>query len=120
VEITLIGQAVGLFAITNVDDIVILALFFGQARARSGVLRVVLGQYVGFVAIPASSIIGAHGAQLLPETAIPYLGLLPLALGLRAAWRAWQEHRSSASDGDGEDSPARGPGVIAVRSPWLR
>ncbi|WP_449290160.1 hypothetical protein [Nonomuraea purpurea] len=29
----IIGQAVGLFAVTNIDDIVILALFFAQGAA---------------------------------------------------------------------------------------
>lgn len=43
-SIGLAGQAVGLFAETNIDDIVILALFFGQATGRSGALRVVVGQ----------------------------------------------------------------------------
>jgi cadmium resistance protein CadD (predicted permease) len=118
VKITLIGQAVGLFALTNVDDIVILALFFGQTQGRSAALRVVSGQYLGFIAILAASIVGALGAQLLPEAAIPYLGLLPLALGLRAAWRAWQEHRPRTEAPDRGDetqaSPAQGPGVFAV------
>jgi cadmium resistance protein CadD (predicted permease) len=45
VSIGLIGQAVGLFVVTNIDDIVILALFFGDATSRSGALRVVAGQY---------------------------------------------------------------------------
>jgi cadmium resistance protein CadD (predicted permease) len=117
VQITLIGQAVGLFALTNVDDMVILALFFGQARGRNAVLRVVSGQYLGFTAILAASIIAALGAQLLPAAAIPYLGLLPLALGVRAAWKAWREHRSRAATSDErkeETSPERGLGVIAV------
>jgi cadmium resistance protein CadD (predicted permease) len=40
-----VGQAVAMFAVTNIDDIVILALFFGQAAGRrAGVVRIVLGQ----------------------------------------------------------------------------
>ncbi|MGW1345750.1 cadmium resistance transporter [Kribbella sp. NPDC002412] len=82
------GQAIGMFAITNVDDLVILALFFGQAQraGRTGAVRIVAGQYLGFTAILAASILAALGTGLLPEATIPYLGLLPLALGLRAAW----------------------------------
>lgn len=45
-----------------------------------------LGQYLGFGAILAVSVLGALGAGLLPEPVVPYLGLLPLLLGLRAAW----------------------------------
>lgn len=124
-SIPLIGQAIGLFAVTNIDDIVILALFFGQAIGRNNVLRIVIGQYVGFSAILAASILGALGAGLLPETAIPYLGLLPLALGLRAAWKAWHERRCrTARDINAEDNREAfhgggeqgviGPGVMGV------
>ena len=80
-----------MFAVTNIDDILILALFFGQgAGHRGAAARVVLGQYLGFAAILVASVIGALGAGLLPRSAIPYLGLLPLVLGIRAAWRAWR------------------------------
>lgn len=88
-QLAVIGQAVGMFAVTNVDDLVLLALYFGQSAGdRRVAARVVSGQYLGFAAILAASIAGALGAGLLPEPAIPYLGLLPLLLGIRAAWRA--------------------------------
>src|ERR1051326_754283 len=97
------GQAIGLFAVTNVDDIVILALFFDRATGCGGVLRVVAGQYLGFTAILVASVAGALGAGSLPETVIPYLGLLPLALGLWAAWVAWREHRARGEADDGRN-----------------
>ncbi len=80
---TLTGKAASIFAVTNIDDIVVLAVFFGQAGpSRAAAIRVVLGQYVGFAAILAVSVAGAlGGAELLPRAAIPYLGLLPLLLG---------------------------------------
>jgi cadmium resistance protein CadD (predicted permease) len=37
--------------------------------------------------------------QLLPESAIAYLGLFPLLLGLRAAWSARRGHRARDDDG---------------------
>lgn len=85
-----IGQAVGLFAVTNIDDIVILALYFSRAAGRGrATLRVVTGRYLGFGAILAVAVPAALGVQLLSEAVIPYFGLLPLLLGLRAAGRAW-------------------------------
>jgi cadmium resistance protein CadD (predicted permease) len=115
------GQAVGLFAVTNIDDIVILALFFGRGTGRVGASRVVVGQCLGFAAILAVAVAGALGAGLLPETVIPYLGFLPLALGLRAAWSAWSEHRSrrGAAGRATDEEQARGqaqtgPGVFTV------
>jgi cadmium resistance protein CadD (predicted permease) len=103
VQLRLLGQAVAMFAVTNIDDILVLALFFARAGTdRVAALRVVAGQYLGFAAILALSVTGALGAGLLPTSAIPYLGLFPLLLGLRAARSAWREHRGSDDDtGDG-------------------
>lgn len=112
-DLGLIGQAVGMFAVTNVDDIVILAVFFGPAAGRRGAVRVVVGQYLGFAAILAASIVGALGAGLLPAAVIPYLGLVPLALGLRAAWRAWRE-RDAATNDKPEAAAGNGPAALAV------
>lgn len=117
----LVGQALALFALTNIDDIVVLALFFGQATTRAGRLRVVLGQYIGFAGILLAAVVGTLGAGLLPEQAIPYLGLIPLILGLRAAWRVWRERRGRADDVHAEDpeSPqvavsGRQPAILTV------
>jgi cadmium resistance protein CadD (predicted permease) len=74
-----------MFAVTNVDDLVLLALFF----ARGVAVRVVVGQYVGFGVLLAASVVGALGAGLLPPSVLHWLGLVPLFLGVRAAWRVW-------------------------------
>ncbi|MER6248963.1 cadmium resistance transporter [Streptomyces griseorubiginosus] len=76
----IVGQAAGLFAVTNIDDILILSLFFAQGAGRHGsVRRIVIGQYLGFAAILAVAIAAAFGATFLPESAVPYLGLLEVA-----------------------------------------
>ncbi|MEV4705477.1 cadmium resistance transporter [Actinoplanes sp. NPDC049316] len=108
-----------MFAVTNIDDILILALFFGQAAGagRAGAVRVVLGQYLGFIAILAAAVVGALGAGLLPESVIPYLGLLPLLLGLRAAWRAWRDRRNG--DDDTDTATPGGPGILQVAAVTL-
>ncbi|WP_370946228.1 cadmium resistance transporter [Amycolatopsis sp. cg5] len=100
----LIAQAVGMFAVTNIDDIVLLALFFSGA---SRPWPVVVGQYLGFAGILALSIIGALGAGLLPPAVLPYLGLLPLLLGLRAGWKAWR-------DRDEPEASVSGPSLLTV------
>jgi cadmium resistance protein CadD (predicted permease) len=82
-------QAVGIFAVTNVDDLLLLSLYSARAGDDAGaVVQVVLGQYIGFAFIVIVSVAAALGATLLPESAIAYLGLLPIALGLRAVIRA--------------------------------
>ncbi|MEU9457101.1 cadmium resistance transporter [Streptomyces sp. NPDC048277] len=109
----IIGQAAGLFAVTNIDDILILSLFFAQGAGHSGSAgRIILGQYLGFAAILTVAIAAAFGATFLPESAIPYLGLLPLALGIKAAWQVWK-HRSD--DGDEEtEAKTGGPRALEV------
>lgn len=112
VDWALIGRAAAMFAVTNVDDMVVLAVFFGRAgRSRSAVIRVIVGQYLGFAAILVVSVVGALGADLLPEKAIPYLGLLPLLLGLRAAWKLWRDRAGQIDAASGQSA---GAGVFQV------
>ena len=98
--ITSAVQAVGLFLVTNIDDIIVLSLFFargaGQRRTTS---KIVAGQYLGFGGILLASLAVTFGAGLfLPDGAIPYFGLIPLALGVYAAWQVWS---NGDDDNDG-------------------
>jgi cadmium resistance protein CadD (predicted permease) len=110
VEVGVAGQAVGLFAVTNIDDILILALFFGRGAGQAKTTRnIAVGQYLGFVAILAVAVAAALGASLLPDRVLPYLGLLPLALGIKAAIQARR------GDDDDEAADATGtPKVLEV------
>lgn len=90
-DLAVVARAVGMFAVTNVDDLVVLTVLLARAPGRAAAARVVGGQYLGFLGILAAAVAGALGAGVLPHPAVAYLGLLPLALGLRAAWSAWRE-----------------------------
>lgn len=85
-------QAVLLFIVTTLDDLIVLSLFFGRGRGQPGTTRRIMwGQYLGFGAILITSLIAALGAQrLLPQEALAYFGLIPLGLGLRAVWHTWR------------------------------
>ena len=110
IDAALVGQGAGLFAVTNIDDIVVLALFFAQAAGRrGGTLRIVAGQYLGFAGILAAALAAAFGASFLPESVRPYFGLLPLLLGLRAAWEVWR-----ADDDDDVPAEGSGPSLLTV------
>jgi cadmium resistance protein CadD (predicted permease) len=89
-----VTAAVVLFAATNVDDMLLLSLYFGQAK-RDPVAerRIVLGQYLGVGAIVAISALGAFAFGRLPSAAVAYLGLVPLALGVRAGVEALRHRR---------------------------
>ncbi|MGH3580085.1 MAG: cadmium resistance transporter [Mycobacterium sp.] len=105
-----IPPAVGLFVVTNIDDIIVLSLFFARGAGQRGTTaRIVTGQYLGFAAILGAAVLVTVGAgAFLPPGFIPYLGLVPLALGLRAAWDAWR-----GSDDD-DDDDGKNVGVWAV------
>ena len=73
-------QAVGLFAVTNIDDIVILALFFSRTADRpGGPVAVVVGQYLGFAAILAVAVLAAlaGGASVAEAAALADEGTDP-------------------------------------------
>jgi len=100
-DLGLVGRAAAMFAVTNVDDLVLLAVFFGRAAGRT----VVAGQFLGFGAILAASVAGALGAGLLPDGAVRLLGVLPILLGIRAAWQAWRRD---------DDESAVATGVLGI------
>jgi cadmium resistance protein CadD (predicted permease) len=101
--LTSLLQAAGLFMVTNIDDIIVLSLFFARGAGQRGTTaKITAGQYLGFGAILAAAVAVALGAQaFLPASAIPYFGLIPLLLGLRAAWQVW--HRRGDDDDDDLD-----------------
>ncbi|BBH67155.1 hypothetical protein ACTI_38400 [Actinoplanes sp. OR16] len=107
----LIGQAVGLFAVTNIDDILILSLFFAQGAGRPHLTRTIAaGQYLGFLGILAVAVPAAFGATFLPDEVIPYLGLLPIALGVKAAVQSWRHRHDEEESAEG----GTGPRVLEV------
>lgn len=100
-------QAIGLFIATNIDDIIVLSLFFARGAGQRGTTaRILAGQYLGFVGILGAAVLVSLGAgAFLPPGAIPYFGLIPLGLGLRAAWQAWR------GDDDDDDAKIEGKNV---------
>jgi cadmium resistance protein CadD (predicted permease) len=112
--LTPILQAIGLFVATNIDDIIVLSLFYARGAGQRGTTRkILLGQYLGFGGILLAAVLVSLGARtFLPEDALPYFGLIPLALGLYAAWRAW---RNRGDDDDDEAKVAdKQVGVLTV------
>ncbi|WP_327034750.1 cadmium resistance transporter [Micromonospora ureilytica] len=99
------GAAAVVFAATDVDDIVILTLFFvaarttGQPRTR----EIVAGQYLGIGALALASAVIAGGLLVVPDPWTGLLGLLPIALGVRAL-------RGSGDD----ETPAVVTGALGV------
>ena len=77
---TVLVASVTTFAATNIDDILLLTLFFAR---RVPTRRIVAGQYLGFSAIILLSCLGALLTLAIPTRWTRLLGLLPLTLGIK-------------------------------------
>ncbi len=98
--VSVVAAATVVFAVTNIDDLVVLTVWFSSPQL--GRREIVAGQYLGFGAIVALSVIGAVGLLVVPERWVGLLGVIPLALGIRGLL-----HRS-------DDQPVMVAGVLGV------
>lgn len=77
-----ITTGVTAFSATNIDDLVILMLFFSQVNTTFRRRHVVIGQYLGFTALVIASLPGFFSGLLIPQSWIGRLGLVPITIGL--------------------------------------
>lgn len=78
-----IATAAGLFAVTNVDGLIVLtALFMASASGWPRPWQIVLGQYLGFTVMVIISMLAAAGLVLVPDRWEGLVGFLPLGLGV--------------------------------------
>jgi cadmium resistance protein CadD (predicted permease) len=75
--------SIAAFLATNIDDILILMLFFAQTNAKFRVRQIVAGQYLGFTALVVASLPGFFGGLLVRRPWIGLLGLVPIAIGIK-------------------------------------
>lgn len=80
--VTAIPTGLTAFSATNMDDIVILTLFFSQVTAAFRARHIVLGQYLGFATLVAASLPGFFGSLIVPQAWIGMLGIVPIAIGI--------------------------------------
>jgi cadmium resistance transport/sequestration family protein len=80
-----IGTAVGVFAGTNIDDIIVLTVLFLSARAsgKPRLWHIWIGQYAGVGLLVAVSAVAALGLTVVPDRWVGLLGLVPFALGVK-------------------------------------
>lgn len=83
------------FASTNIDDIFLLALFFGDKRYSTK--HIYVGQFFGILALIAVSLVGALIGHWVDSKYVGLLGLFPIYLGLKEMWnwkRAGEEEEA--------------------------
>lgn len=107
---TLIAAA-GVFAGTNVDDIIVLTVLFLSARAsgRPKVWQVWAGQYAGIAVLVTASAGAALGLTIVPNEWVGLLGLVPFALGVRGLIAAVRTRGH-----DEPPSPTAARGLLSV------
>ena len=78
------ATAVALFAGTNVDDLVVLALLNAAWRAAGRPRRweIWVGQYLGFAVLVGLALAAGRGLSLLPARWLWLLALIPFTLGV--------------------------------------
>lgn len=105
-----IAAAIGLFAATNIDDIVVLTvLFLASTRGSLPGWKVIAGQYLGFIALVAVSVVAAAGLTIVPDEWVGFLGLIPLAIGIYGLIRTLRRRGD-----DDDESAMRAGGLIGV------
>jgi cadmium resistance protein CadD (predicted permease) len=110
------ATAVALFAATNIDDLVVLALLSASSRASGRPRRweIWAGQYLGFAVLVGLSLAAGRGLSLVPARWLWLLALIPLTIGvitLAGAIRAARRGEQSTL------SRPRATGLSNVR--WL-
>jgi cadmium resistance protein CadD (predicted permease) len=103
----IILASVAAFAVTNIDDLVLLTLFIAQ-RVRTRI--VVIGQCIGFAGIVALSFADFLAAVSIPSEWVRFLSLLPLAIGFK---QLVQIHRTEWKSG------TRNAGVLSIAAVTL-
>lgn len=84
-------KATAAFVATNLDDFVLLMVFFSQVPSRFSDRQIFWGRYLGFAALVALSLPGFFGGLVLPKAYIGLLGLVPIAIGLKQLFKPADE-----------------------------
>ena len=92
--LAVLSASITTFAATNIDDAFLLTLFFAR---KIPARRIVVGQYIGFAAILGLAVLCVWGALAMPHRWIHFLGMLPLAIGVK---RLMQAPRFDSKEGD--------------------
>ncbi len=86
-----VGIAIAAFTATNIDDILILTIFFAQVDDKFRPRHILIGQYLGFVALILASLPGYFGGLIIDHKWIGLLGLLPIAIGIKHLFKHQEE-----------------------------
>jgi cadmium resistance transport/sequestration family protein len=81
--VTLLITSVTSFVATNIDDLMVLMLFFSRLNPNFRPRHLILGQYLGFTLILLASSLGLLFGLLVSKEWIGLLGFIPLSIGIK-------------------------------------
>ena len=87
---------------TNIDDIFVLMILLASSQGAAK-HKLIAGHFLGVGLITVISMLGAFGLQNLPLKYVGFLGLVPIALGIKAWF-----------DREEEETEAKGTGVLSM------
>lgn len=93
--VTAISTGITAFSATNIDDMVILTLFFSQVNATFRRWHIIAGQYLGFTALIVASIPGFFGGLMVPKPWIGLFGLVPIVIGIHCLLKQEEEEEGT-------------------------
>jgi cadmium resistance transport/sequestration family protein len=96
--LTALSKGFTAFTATNLDDIVILLLFFSQVTTLFRRRHIVMGQYLGFAALILMSLPSFFGSLLLPRPWVGLLGIVPIAIGISRLLNPNEDDEAEATD----------------------
>jgi cadmium resistance protein CadD (predicted permease) len=99
-----VGLIAGSFAATNLDNLALLVTWLMTNRGDRR--RILLGHLGGMCALLVLALAFGIGAAVMPERYIGYLGLVPIAMGLRALYANLRSHQGGpdAPEPEGRDA----------------
>ncbi len=90
-----IVRAIATFTATNLDDIMVLTLFFAQVNVLFHPWQIVIGQYLGFILLVLASLTGFFGSFLVPSDFLRFLGVIPVILGIIYLYKVVSEEEET-------------------------
>ena len=96
------------FIATTIDDLFLDMLFFVQATTKKQVQSIFCGKYIGIGILVLLSCLGAYGLQFVSERYIGFLGLIPIAIGIK---EGLENFKKSEEDGS-EEQPELSKGFL--------
>jgi len=90
------------FISTNIDNIFVMILLYAQIGEKLKKRHVVIGQYLALAILVVISLLGAVGLNFVPQKYVGFLGVIPIALGVKE-WVSYKKSKHAVVEQDDEN-----------------